>query len=63
MTLYALQHLGTGVFIYGESHFSHTNDFDKALLFKETIIDEKLKQYPGYKAVKYISTGKAVSRY
>lgn len=63
MNVYALQQISTGKFIYSESHFSHTNNFDNALLFKEAVIKDKLQQYPGYKKVPYVSLGNVVSRY
>ena len=60
---YVLQNKENGLFIYTENPLAITNSFDRALLFKETVIKDKLKQYKKYKKVKYIPLGNIVSRY
>lgn len=60
---YVLQNKENGLFIYTENPLAITNSFDKALLFKETVIKDKLKQYKNYRSIKYTSLGNVVSRY
>lgn len=49
MNHFVLQNKVTGGFIFTEHPLTHTVNFDNALLFKESVLKDKLKQYHNYR--------------